>query len=50
MESHTTREPLSNAVIEINHALLISFVEAIARNEFCAHFKIGKLNLKQFLK
>lgn len=43
-------ERAMNANYKVNGALLVQFVEAIEMKEFCAHFNIGGLYVKQFQK
>lgn len=50
MEPVSTREAASKANSEVNRALSVHFMEGIEMAYFRAHFHIGRLHVRQFLR
>lgn len=50
MEPVSTEVPASKIMSEVNHALLVHFLDAIETNEFCSCLNLVKLHAKLFLK
>lgn len=50
MKYVSTNAVASNVMSKVNHSLLTHYLKAIKLMELCAHFNIGRFNVKQFLK